>query len=61
MPDRCQNLSPKGGELEQNIPLVIGGNVRRGEVAERIAMRSNMLDQPGGLSLLRLLAPPVQF
>ena len=51
VPNRCQNLSSKGGKSELNIPRVVGG----------IAIRSNMRDQPGGLSLLRLLAPSMQF
>ena len=35
MPDRCQNLSSKGGESEQNIPGVIGGIARRGGSCQR--------------------------
>ena len=30
VPDRCKNLSSKGGESEQSIPKVFGGIARRG-------------------------------
>ena len=36
--DHCQKLNFNGGESEQDIPGVIGGIARRGEVAGGIAM-----------------------
>ena len=59
--DRCQNLNSKGGDSEQNIPGVVEGITRKGKSYRRDHTRSNVCDQPGGLSLLRLLVPSVQF
>ena len=44
--DHCQNLSSKGGELEQDIAGVVGRIARRREVSRGIATRSNVRDQP---------------
>ena len=53
VPDRCQNLNSKGGKSEQNILGVVGGIVRREEVAGGIAAQS-VCDQLGVLSAINL-------
>ena len=43
VPDRCQNLSSKGGELEQNIPRVFRRIARRGKDRVLVLMTGHKL------------------
>ena len=43
VPDRCQNLSSKGGELEQDIPGVVGWIARWGKDRVLVLIASHKL------------------